>query len=142
IESLAYGIFGVARTERGVVFVPDTAPGDVVRARIVEEKRDYREAELIEVLTASPARRIPPCRYVPECGGCSWQHVDYAAQLEAKEAVLRETLARIGRLDPVRLDIRPIIGSAEWGYRHRLTLRVGGEQRLGFYRHRSHRLVE
>ncbi|HUE39007.1 MAG TPA: 23S rRNA (uracil(1939)-C(5))-methyltransferase RlmD [Candidatus Binatia bacterium] len=142
IESLAYGIFGVARTERGVVFVPDTAPGDVVRARIVDDKRDYREAELLEVLSASPARRIPPCRYVPECGGCSWQHVDYTAQLEAKEAVLRQTLARIGRLDAARLDIRPIIGSAEWAYRHRLTLRVGGEQRLGFYRHRSHRLVE
>src|SRR2546426_12368650 len=72
IETLAYGVFGVARTERGVVFVPDTAPGDVVRARIVDDKRDYREAELVEVLEPSPVRRPPPCPYVPECGGCRW----------------------------------------------------------------------
>jgi 23S rRNA (uracil1939-C5)-methyltransferase len=142
IETLAYGVFGVARTERGVVFVPDTAPGDVVRARIVDDKRDYREAELLEVLEPSAVRRPAPCPYVPECGGCSWQHVDYRAQLEAKQAIVRETLARIGGLDGAALDIRPIIGSPEWAYRHRLTLRVGGEQRLGFYRHRSHRLVE
>src|ERR1051325_9029223 len=64
IESLAYGIFGVARTERGVVFVPDTAPGDVVRARIVDDKRDYREAELLEVLEPSAVRRPAPCPYV------------------------------------------------------------------------------
>ena len=142
IESLAYGIFGVARAEGGVVFVPGTAPGDVVRARVVKEQAGYREAEVVEIVERSPVRRTPPCPYVDECGGCSWQHVEYAAQLAAKEAVLRETLARIGKLDPAALDIRPIIGSAEWAYRHRLTLRVGGEHRLGFYRHHSHLLVE
>jgi len=142
IESLAYGVFGVARTDRGVVFVPQTAPGDVARVRIVEEKRGHREAELVEILEPSPSRRTPPCRYVPECGGCPWQHVDYPAQLAAKEASLREALARIGGFDVGALDIRPAIACAEWAYRHRLTLRVDGEQRLGFYRHRSHRLVE
>jgi len=142
IETLAYGVFGVARTERGVVFVADTAPGDIVRARVIDDKRDYREARLVEIVEPSPVRRVPPCPYVPECGGCSWQHVEYPAQLEAKAAVLRDTLARIGGLEPATLDMRPIIASSEWGYRHRLTLRVGGEQRLGFYRHRSHQLVE
>jgi 23S rRNA (uracil1939-C5)-methyltransferase len=142
IDSLAYGIFGVARTDRGVVFVPGVAPGEVARVRIVEDKRDYREAELLEILEPSPARRIPPCPYVPECGGCAWQHLDYPAQLEAKESILRQTLARIGGLDGASLDIRPILASPEWAYRHRLTLRVDGAQRLGFYQHRSHRLVE
>jgi len=142
IESLAYGIFGVARAEGGVVFVPGTAPGDVVRARVVKEQPGYREAELVEIVERSTVRRTPPCPYVSECGGCGWQHVEYGAQLAAKESVLRETLPRIGKLDPTTLDIRPIIGSAEWAYRHRLTLRVGGEHRLGFYRHHSHRLVE
>jgi 23S rRNA (uracil1939-C5)-methyltransferase len=142
IESLAYGGFGVGRTDRGVVFVPNTAPGDLVRARIVEDKGDYREAELVEVVEPSAVRRVPPCPYVPECGGCSWQHIEYPAQLEAKQRILVETLARIGGLDAATLDLRPIIASVEWRYRHRLTLRVGGEHRLGFYRHRSHRLVE
>lgn len=142
IESLGYGAFGVARTDRGVVFVPGAAPGDVARVRVVAEKRGYREAELIEVVTPSPARRRPPCRYVPECGGCGWQHLDYPAQLAAKQAILRDALTRLGGVTADALDVRPIVPSAEWGYRHRVTLRVAGEQRLGFYRHRSHRLVE
>jgi 23S rRNA (uracil1939-C5)-methyltransferase len=142
IDSLAYGIFGVARTDRGVVFVPGVAPGEVARIRIIDDKRDYREAELVEILQPSAARRVPPCPYVPECGGCAWQHLDYPAQLEAKQAILRQTLARIGGLDGAALDIRRILASPQWAYRHRITLRVDGEQRLGFYQHRSRRLVE
>ncbi|MGH7819641.1 MAG: 23S rRNA (uracil(1939)-C(5))-methyltransferase RlmD [Candidatus Binatia bacterium] len=142
IDSLSYGGAGVARTERGVVFVSGTAPGDVARVRIIADKRDYREAELLEIVEPAASRRDPPCRYVPECGGCSWQHVDYPAQLAAKETILREALARIAGLDPASVDVRPILASPEWAYRHRITLRVDGEQRLGFYRHRSHRLIE
>jgi 23S rRNA (uracil1939-C5)-methyltransferase len=142
IESLAYGVFGVARTAEGVVFVPETAPGDVVRARVVAGRGGHREAEAVQILRPSPARRAAPCRYLPECGGCPWQHVDYPAQLAAKEASLRDALVRIGGFPAAQLDVRPILPSPEWAYRHRVTLRVGGEHRLGFYRHRSHRLVE
>jgi len=142
IDSLAYGVFGVARTDRGVVLVPDTAPGDVARVRVVADKRDYREAELVEIVTPSAIRRTPPCRYLPQCGGCNWQHLDYAAQRAAKQKIVAETLARVGGFDLERLDVRPIVESEEWAYRHRITLRVDGEQRLGFYRHRSHELVE
>jgi 23S rRNA (uracil1939-C5)-methyltransferase len=142
IESLAYGIFGVARTEEGVVLVPGTTPGDVARVRVVARKRDHREARVLDILKPSPERRTPPCPYVPECGGCGWQHVSHRAQLEAKERIVRDALVRIGGLDPTALDLRPIVPCAEWAYRHRLSLRVGGEQRLGFYQHRSHRLVE
>jgi 23S rRNA (uracil1939-C5)-methyltransferase len=142
IESLSYGVFGVARTERGVVFVPQTAPGDVARVRVVADKHGYREAELLEIVSPSPVRRTPPCRYVPECGGCTWQHVDYQGQLAAKQSILKEILVRVGGFAPETLDVRPILPSPEWSYRHRVTLRLDGEQRLGFYRHRSHRLVE
>ena len=142
IDSLAYGVFGVARTDRGVVLVPGVAPGDIARVRVVETKRDYREAEVVEIVSSGPSRRTPPCPHLPECGGCSWQHVDRPAQLAAKQSMLVETLARVGGFDGERLDVRPILHSSEWAYRHRITLRVDGEQRLGFYRHRSHRLVE
>jgi len=138
IDSLAYGVFGVARTDRGVVLVPGTAPGDVARVRVILDKRDYREAELVELLEASPVRRTPPCRYLPQCGGCNWQHVEYEAQLAAKQTIVTETLARVGGFAAEALDVRPILPSEEWAYRHRITLRVDGEQRLGFYRHRSH----
>src|SRR5262249_53543481 len=99
IEALSYGVFGVARTEEGVVLVPDVAPGDVLRARVVAREKRHREAEVVEIVSPSPARRAAPCPHLPECGGCSWQHVDYAAQLAAKEAILRETLARVGGFD-------------------------------------------
>ncbi len=142
IESLSYGIFGVARTDGGVVLIPGVAPGDVVRARVVAEKKSYREAEVVEILSASPVRREAPCAHLPECGGCTWQHVTYSAQLEVKQAILRDTLIRLGGFEASTVELRPIVPSPEWAYRHRLTLRVDGEQRLGFYRHHSHRLVE
>jgi 23S rRNA (uracil1939-C5)-methyltransferase len=142
IDRLAYGVFGVARTDRGVVLVPGVAPGDVARVRVVETKRGHREAELIELVREGAARRTPPCPHLPECGGCAWQHVERPAQLAAKRQILIDTLARVGGFDAERLDVRPILWSSEWAYRHRITLRVDGEQRLGFYRHRSHQLVE
>jgi 23S rRNA (uracil1939-C5)-methyltransferase len=142
IESLAYGVLGVARTDHGVLMIPDVVPGDVVRARIVAERRGHCEAEVVEILHPSGKRRFPPCRWVSECGGCPWQQVAYPTQLAAKEAAVRDALVRIGRFSADALDIRPIVPSSEWNYRHRVTLRVDGEQRLGFYRHRSHRLVE
>lgn len=142
IESLAYGPFGVARTAAGVVMVPGVVPGDEVDVRIVADHKRWREGEVVAIVAPGRARREPPCVYAAECGGCPWQQVDYAAQLSAKEAVLQGELERIGGLDVASLDVRPIHPSEEWAYRHRITLRVAGENRLGFYRHRSHRLVE
>jgi 23S rRNA (uracil1939-C5)-methyltransferase len=142
IESLAYGAFGVARTPDGVLLVPGVAPGDEIEARVVADHGRWREGEVVRLLRPGTSRREPPCVYASECGGCPWQQVDYETQLAAKEAILRDELSRIGGLDPRELEIAPILRSEEWGYRHRVTLRVAGENRLGFYRHRSHRLVE
>lgn len=142
IESLAYGVFGVARTPEGVLLVPGVAPGDEIEARVVADHGRWREGEVVRLVRAGPSRREPPCPWAGECGGCPWQQVDYEAQLAAKEAILRDELSRIGGLDPRALEIAPILHSQEWGYRHRVNLRVAGENRLGFFRHRSHRLVE
>ncbi|MGH7805835.1 MAG: 23S rRNA (uracil(1939)-C(5))-methyltransferase RlmD [Candidatus Binatia bacterium] len=142
IESLAYGAAGVARTDAGVVLVPGVAPGDEIEARIVAEHPRWRDAEVVRLIVPGAARREPPCPHARECGGCTWQQVDYTTQLAAKERALRDQLARLGGFDVASLDVRPILASEEWAYRHRVTLRVAGENKLGFYRHRSHRLVE
>ncbi|MCJ7583244.1 MAG: TRAM domain-containing protein, partial [Anaerolineales bacterium] len=97
------------------VFVPFALPGETVRARIVEEKRGHARAELIEVLEPSPERIAPKCKHfftplsaavgggegpgVGSCGGCHYQHMTYAAQLRAKEAILRDQLERIGHIE-------------------------------------------
>ena len=84
VEDLAFGGAGVARLERFVVFCRDTAPGDLARMRVTKSRRRYAEADLVEVLRPGPARIAPPCPYVPRCGGCRLQHLDYAAALAAK----------------------------------------------------------
>ena len=142
IDSLSYGAAGIARTPEGVVFVPNTVPGDVVRARVVRVWKRHREAELVALEKPSPNRRQPPCVYVPACGGCAWQAASESTQLEWKRRNLEEALRRIGGLDPEVLDIGPIISPRRWGARHRVQFRVDGEQRLGFYRHASNDLVQ
>src|SRR5581483_7930442 len=83
----------------------------------------------------------PPCAYAGVCGGCSWQHLRYDAQLQAKERSVADALRRIGKLDGYEL--RPIIASArELGYRRRIRLQVGPDKQLGFFGAGSHRLVE
>src|SRR5688500_260195 len=86
ITSLAAGGDGVARDAGGrVTFVPRTAPGDRVRARIVKTTSTLAYAEVLELLEASPSRVEPPCPHFElGCGGCAWQHVSRDEQLRAK----------------------------------------------------------
>src|SRR4051794_33253264 len=85
IDTLSYGPYGIGRVNGKTVMVPNSAPGDRILAQILESKERYSTAELATLLTRSPLRQEPPCAYVPRCGGCSWQHIRYEAQLNAKE---------------------------------------------------------
>ncbi len=78
------------------VFVPYALPGERVWVELIEEKRGFARARLVEVLKASPQRIIPRCRHFGVCGGCHYQHLPYAEQLRVKSEVLREQLERIG----------------------------------------------
>ena len=141
IDSLSYGPYGIGRHEGKAVMIPNTAPGDKVLARIVESKERYAVGELLGLMESSPMRQNPPCPYVGECGGCSWQHLHYEAQLKAKQQSVEDALRRIGKLD--RFELRPIIPSAnEYHYRRRIRLHVDSHRRLGFSHASSHRLVE
>lgn len=140
IESLAHLGAGIARDGGKVVFVPYTAPGDLVRARLVEDKPRFARAVLEEVLEPSPYRVDPLCPYFGDCGGCQWQHVDYATQTQYKSRIVAEQLAHVGRLPGV--DVRPTIGMGDpWGYRNSARLTVGPNGALGFQRAESHEVV-
>ncbi|MCS6925280.1 MAG: TRAM domain-containing protein [Candidatus Binatia bacterium] len=141
IDRLAYGGAGIGRVHGKVLFVPGTVPGDEVEVSVTEEKRRFAVARLLAVRRPSPVRRLPPCPYVPRCGGCCWQQVEYATQLAAKEAVVREQMRRIGGIaDP---PVLPILAAPhEWQYRHRIRLRATALHRLGFSAARSHEVVE
>ena len=139
VESLAYGGSAVARHEGLVLFIAGAVPGERVRARITTDHGSWAEAEIVRILEKGASRVDPPCPIVAECGGCPWQHVHYAAQLEAKERSVAEAFRRIGGIPEVPVE-RIVASRGEFGYRNRLNLRSAGG-RIGFYQARTNSLV-
>jgi 23S rRNA (uracil1939-C5)-methyltransferase len=137
VDSLAYGGNGVARLNGFVVFVRRALPGDTVRARVTKVKRGYAEATATEVLVPSTERTDAPCRHYYEgCGGCRFQDLRYEAQIAAKEAQVREALARIGGIPEP--PVEPILPAEEqFHYRNKLEYSFTATPRgaaLGFHR--------
>ena len=141
INAMTFGPFGVGRHDGKAVMVPGSVPGDLLDVDIVSERRDYAVARIREIVRASTDRRGSPCPYLPRCGGCDWQHIDYAAQVRFKaEVVARELNHGLGiEIDPTGL-IEP--APQEFGYRSRIRLRVGARGALGFNAAGSNDLVE
>ena len=139
IQDIAFGGAGVARHEGKVYFVPFTAPGDRVIARVRKSKKAFVEADLIEIVTPAADRVVAPCPVFGRCGGCAYQHLPYARQLEFKQRQAEQTLRRVGRLPTVPME--PIIPSPkQYEVRNRIRVHVQNGQ-VGFYAHRSHQLV-
>lgn len=123
IESIAAGGDGVGRTEGMVVFVPRTAPGDVARVRVARAKR-FGRGQLLSLDQPSSSRVDPPCPHytIDRCGGCQLQHLAYTAQLDAKSAIIGDSLRRIARRDVDNPAVVP--SDAPWRYRRKLTLHL------------------
>lgn len=147
IQGLTTDGRGIARPEgKPVIFVDAALPGERVEARIRRKSSKLWEAELVEVLHASPDRVQPPCRYVPVCGGCRLQHLALPAQTRAKRAWLLETAARVGRWQPRHLELLAALVevkalSAE-SYRTRIRLHASPDGRVGFHAARSNDIIE
>jgi 23S rRNA (uracil1939-C5)-methyltransferase len=141
ISAMTFGPFGVGRHDGKAVMVPGAVVGDKLEVEIVSERRDYAVAKIRVIASASADRRGAPCPYLPRCGGCDWQHIDYAAQARFKgELVARELGHALGlEIDPVGL-VEP--AHSEFGYRSRIRLRVGAKGVLGFYEAGSNTIVE
>jgi 23S rRNA (uracil1939-C5)-methyltransferase len=140
ITEVAFGGKGVARHDGMVVFVPFTAPGETVTARIVKRKKNFAEARVVKVMTPSPDRIEARCPYFTGCGGCTYQHLRYEAQLAIKASQVEQTLRRVGKLTEVPM--RPIVASPNpWGYRNRI--RVHREDGVtGFFVFESRQLID
>jgi tRNA/tmRNA/rRNA uracil-C5-methylase (TrmA/RlmC/RlmD family) len=140
IENVAFGGKGVAREQGKAMFVPYTIEGELVSAEIVREKKQFAEAELVEVKQSSPDRVEPQCPYFGRCGGCTYQHISYEHQLAIKWRQVRDALQRIGKLKEVPM--RPIIPSPkQYGYRNRITVHAQ-DGVIGFFQRDSHRLID
>ena len=144
IEKMSFGGAGFGRIDGKACFVPFTAPQDICGIRTKRDKRSYMEGELIDLVETSPLRAVPPCPVFGECGGCSWQHLTYPAQLDAKQEIFTEMLRRSARVPVERVE--PIIYSVKtYGYRSRIQVKLygsGGSFRIGFYRTGSHYVVD
>ena len=154
IERWAHGGDGIGVPEDGplrgmVVFVPGTVPGDVVRCRIVRQKRRWARAEVMELITPSPHRAKVPCAVQDACGGCPWMPGDEEVQRASRLAILAgEAKKRLGWTDEDIRDRLRLAGPAgsRLGYRGRvrMTFRVerGGAVLLGYHQQGSQRLVD
>lgn len=140
IDSLSFGGSGVGRISGKVVFVPYSAPGDYIKVRITKDTKGFAEGDIVEFISKSPLREEPPCPLHSICGGCQWLHIPYKEQLKAKEVIFKDTLRRIGKIDPsIVLPARP--SPMELNYRSRVQFKVV-ENKIGFYKRESHELVE
>ena len=144
IERLSSDGSGVAHSPEGeAVFVPGTAPGDEAQVRIVKDCGRYAFGILDKLLTPSPDRIPVDCAVAGPCGGCSLRHMDYAAELRAKQESVADAFRRIGGLDVPVLDALP---SPEVDrYRNKVQFPVGRDKNgapcIGFYAGRTHRIV-
>lgn len=140
ISDIAFGGKGVARHDGKVYFIPFTAPGDVVTARVVKEKKKFAEAEIVSVDQPSPDRVEPPCQFFGTCGGCSYQHIAYEQQLAIKGRQVEQTLRRVGRLAEVPM--RAVIAAPDpYEYRNRIRVHVAGGV-AGFFAHDAHSIID
>ena len=141
LDKLVYGGDAMGRLEDGrAVFVPYALPGETARVRMVTEKRGHVRAELVKVLEASPDRIAARCKHFTACGGCHYQHMSYARQLEVKRQVVVEQFQRMaGVEDP---PVEAVVPSpAEWYYRNTVQFSQTEDGRLGFQAAGTRRVI-
>lgn len=133
---------GVGRAEGMAVFVPRTAPGDVIECRIVKTAKNYCYGITDRIITPSESRRESDCPVSDKCGGCTFRHIEYPAELEIKDKFVRDAFLRLGGYDNIPFE--NICGGEENFYRNKAQYPVSeidGKAVCGFYSRRSHRVV-
>jgi len=122
IDDIAFGGEGVGRVDDFVVFVPFVLVGEAVKVEIIEVKKKFARAKLLRVEKSSRERVEPACRYFGRCGGCQYQHVEYAAQLRLKQKQIADLFERVGKFSGDL--IRAVVPCPQpLGYRNRIMIR-------------------
>ncbi|HRH82554.1 MAG TPA: 23S rRNA (uracil(1939)-C(5))-methyltransferase RlmD [Thiobacillaceae bacterium] len=141
IESLDHEGRGVAhRADGKTVFVDGALTGELVEASSYRKKDSYEQAQVTRIVRPSAYRVTPRCAWFGTCGGCTHQHLDESAQVAAKQRVLEDCFAHIGKLKPETM-LPPVHGPT-WGYRRKARLSVRnvpkkGGVLVGFHERRS-----
>ena len=143
IESLSSDGSGVGHHEGQAIFVPSSAPGDLLDVKIVKDCGRYAFGIVHQVVEPSDARRQADCSCAGPCGGCCFRHLEYSAELQAKQGFVADAFRRLGGLE---LPVRDILPSPEVDrYRNKVQFPVGRDKNglpcIGFYAGRTHRIV-
>lgn len=145
ITKIVNGGYGFARLFTGqVALVRHVLPNEKVIISIEEAKKNYLFGKVRQFLQEHQARRIPPCTYYGQCGGCDLQHCDYETQLNIKHGIIEDLLSRQNKKAVSESIVHltaPISSSSEFGYRQRVRLQVGNRGFVGFHRYHSHDII-
>lgn len=134
---------GVGKIDSQVIFVPHTVTGDRILAKLIKVKKKYAQGRLEKIINPSDNRIRPRCIVADKCGGCKWQHINYAHQLEIKHNQVKETLSRIGGF--TEFEVEDILADTELAYRNKASYPLGisdnGNIKAGYYREGSHQII-
>ena len=141
ISTLTYGGEAMGRLPDGrAVFVPFGLPGERVRVKLTEEKKNFARGEIVEVLDLSPDRIAARCRHFGVCGGCHYQSLPYEKQLQAKTDILIDQLKRIGKIE--NPPVGPMVACPNpWNYRNHVQFSLDEAGALGFQAPASNQVV-
>jgi 23S rRNA (uracil1939-C5)-methyltransferase len=132
LEKHTYGGDAMGRLDDGrAVFVPFGLPGERIRIRLTEEKKNFARGEIVEILQPSKERIIPKCKHFGECGGCHYQHVPYEKQLQIKTDILRDQLRRIGKIENPPVS-QMVACPNPWNYRNHVQFHLTEQGELGY----------
>ena len=143
IEKVIYGAKGLAKKDNKKVFVKDTFTGDEVTYKTTASHKNYEEAEAISFVKKSHARRVSPCVYSSQCGGCQWIDIKDSDQLKAKQSFIEESFSRIGSLKE-KMSVQVTPSPKSFQYRNRILLRGTLEKEkigVGFFKYESHEQI-
>jgi 23S rRNA (uracil1939-C5)-methyltransferase len=141
IEKMVYGGSGLARINNDkVVLIPFTLPGETVTAENLIEKNGIQTG-IPKLITQKSAQRLtPPCPYYTQCGGCHYQHIEYAYQLEIKQSILCEQLERLGNISHPPIE-KTVPSPNMFGYRNHVQFHLDTAGKPGFQKAQSHDVI-
>ncbi len=133
---------GIGKIDNFIIFVEGALPDEKVNIKIVKVNKNYGYGKLINILTPSPFRKEPICKYFKQCGGCNLLHLDYDKQLDIKTSFVQANLKKIAKIEDVKVD-KAIGMESPFHYRNKASFPINFTDKvnIGFYKPRSHNIV-